>query len=380
MRAKARAMLEGYDAMWPLVDSQIDPNVKYPEKMPLDRLIEEICRPFGFTDFAIDNAANVDIATRRKAGKKRRHRKTPRALNAYKLPKKKPEHNDTFFQFLSRFLNRVGLWMWPSVDGNVLIVSTPDYDQEPLYSLRLKFDGKNNNVLSGGIRKDATEQPTFIVATGKIPAKTVEHSRIRVVHDNPYVAGLELGLTMQEQDAKLGRNRSPTTGDIDSSLSGFIGPPRPSKPLPDKPFFSGIDSTESGTFVSTMQRYHTELVDKWTQTIPVQPIKTPVNVFAATVAKPRFLRDPDSHTLDELEHFARRQMSLCTRKACVGRYLVPGFKIGDVPIQVDTMMDVDDDVSRWRGSMWVSGRTFHISRGGGTTTSLELLPPGAIVF
>lgn len=393
-------VLEGFDSMWPVTDSQIDPNKHYADKTSLETLLLDLLPQFGFANFFIDNGANVELAANRalhsikSAGKKRRHNVRTKTLKRYKLPKKKPAHNDTFWQFLMRLLNRSGLWMWPTVDGTGVIVSTPDYEQDPAFELRRSFFGDRNNVESGGIRRDCSDQPTQIIARGNVPLTAVEHQRTRVVLDNPYIVGLGLGLSLQEaqgvtqaqlqedqargqtlpggargltsavqlgiakaeQDARLGRN---------SSNLGRLG--------------AGSEAiSESQTYVSYLERLHTE-VQKWTQLIPVKPI-TVNNFFAPQTARPLFLKDDESHTLEELSHFAQRQMSLHARKAFIAKYKYMGHAINDVLPQPDMMFSLDDEVDGFNGQLWIVGRTFTCDRQKGQRTEVEGLMPNAVFF
>lgn len=411
--------LEGYDAFWPLNNSQIDPNKKYPEKTPLSKLIEDTLRDeFGFTHFAIDNEANVDVAANKRHPRRRRKRKP---LNQYKLPKKKPDQNDTYMQWLSRFLNRVGLWFWPTVDGTGVVVSTPDFDQDPRYTLRRKANGQGNNIQSGGVDRDCCEQPLYIVVRGSVPAKTAEHGRTRVVIDNPYVVGMGVGLSFQEdkrttserlednargqgatpqvalgiaqaeQEQRLGR-RLPTGLNLtDASTVTTEGvderdgaarandQARGQTRAEDASLGESRFIAENQTFISYLERAHHTVVDHWTQIIPVAPIRV-ANPYAPSVAMPRYLTDRDSHTLEELEHFARRQMSLCTRKAVVGNFVIPGLKLDGQMVQPDTIVSIDDDASDFHDNMWVLARTFRISRSGGVTTQIQTIPINSIVL
>jgi prophage tail gpP-like protein len=362
--------VSGYDSMWPVFDSQINPNKHYPDKTSLESLLLDLLPQFGFANFFIDNGANVELAANRalhsiKGGGGRRHRRhttRTKTLKRYKLPKKKAQHNDTFWQFLMRLLNRTGLWLWPTVDGTGVIVSTPEYDQDPAFELRRKFDGRTNNILRGGIRRDCSDQPSYICARGNVPPTVHEHHRTRVVCDNPYLAGLQLGLTLEEQDKVLGRNTS--------GQPNFIGPP---KPTPDKLFVPNTDVQESQTFVSFMQRSHTEFVDKWTQVIPVKPVHID-NFFAPQTARPIFIKDEESHTLEELQNYAKQQMSLHARKALVAKYTIQGHVINGIIPQPDMVFSVDDEVDGFKGQLWVVGRTLTCSREAGVTCEIEGIP------
>lgn len=399
--------IEGRDAMSPVIDSQIDPDHHYPDNTPLDKLLRDTLAPW-FEKFDITNEANIDVAAGKaaRAKLKRRTKRKSKALSQYPIPKSKPEHNDSFFVFLSRITQRYGLWIWPSVDGDTAIVGKPNFDQEPCCQLRRRrqqtvagfgramgappSDG-SNNIVRGGIRRDSSEQPSFIVARGNVPPKTVEHQRIKVIIGNPYDNVLE---------RLIGSPPADPTGPVDLNSLGNAENIRPffdAQPNPRPNAVSADDAIknilvgskiiedpsltsahETGTSNSLLARKQFLTVTD-VEVIPVKPIQIQ-NVYASLTARPRYLKDRHSRTLEELERFARRQMSLCTRKAFVGNYEIAGFKIDDAIPVVDTVVEVDDELSRFKGLLWVEGREVTLSRSGGATCRLSLIPLFSIQF
>lgn len=348
----------GCDVFSPVVRSEIDPRRRFPEKTPLDVLLHDILEPFGFTKFDIDNSANVQVAANRAlhsikvGGKAKRHPRRTRSaktLKEYPLAKAHPHHGETFFQFLGRLLNREGLWMWPNVQGDGVIVSTPNYDQEPCAQLRRKRGGATNNILRGGVIRDGSDQPSHIFATGRVPPREQQHSKMIVVLDNPLTS---------IKDSVGGAPQRLASGNAASDP----------KAAADKVLFS-----------DAVLQTHKELY-KWTTRVPTQPIDV-VNTFASLVSRPKYVKDDDSHTIAHLQAFAKRQMSLHLRHAVKLEYTILGhrFDTGVIPT-VDTIVDIQDDRSRWSGPAWVLSRTFNKSRNGGTTTDIELLPVGALSF
>ena len=352
--------IEGRDVFSPLVDSEIDPQKRYPDQTPLVKLLQDTFEPFGFDTFFVDNEANSSVA----AGKFiNRPKKKTKQLASYRLTQTKPHHNERYFDFISRITQREGLWCWPTVDGQGVIVGNPDFDQAPRYQIIRKNGGAANNILSGGIRYDSTDQPSYIVATGNIPPTEHEHTRTRLVADNPY--------TMFPDP--VAQFIAPTTNVRDEQVAQFnplAGNTQRSRP--------GEQAGEVLTFSSAAIREHQELF-KWTEVIPAKPIQLP-NTFASLVAKPKYLKDTESRTQDQLRRFALRQMSLYVRRAVVGRYVIMGHELDGQPVQIDTVVDVQDDRSNWHGPMWILSRTLRKSRSGGTTTEIETLPLNSLVF
>jgi hypothetical protein len=97
-----------------------------------------------------------------------------------------------------------------------------------------------------------------------------------------------------------------------------------------------------------------------------------------------YLHDEESHTLEQLEYFVRREMSLRLRKVMVGKYHVEGHAVPDKTgqlgiIATDTIYTVTDEVSLVDEAMWCLSRTFSQTRGAqGTQTEFELVRPYSI--
>ncbi len=359
--------VEGRDTMGPVVDAEIDTRKHFPDKTTLEKLLADTLEPFGFDTFFIDNEQNSNV----QAGKALpRHKKSRKKLGQYPIPKSKPHHNETHFQFLSRIVQREGLWIWPMVEGNGVVVAKPDYDQGPRYHLRRTIGGSGNNILHGGIRRDATGQPSYLVATGNVPATEFEHHKLSVVIDHPYLgsptrfllSGRLQGGFQNEQDKipEPQRNLIKGTAAFTSSRS------------------SGALRNETGTFSDVAAGVHIQDF-KWTTKIPAAPAKI-ANPFASSLAKPIYRKDTESHTQAQLQNFARREMSLYVRRAFAAHYTILGHEIDGVPVTVDSVVQVDDESCNFHGPLWVLSRTMRKSRSAGTTTDLELVPLHALEF
>jgi prophage tail gpP-like protein len=371
--------ISGRDTMSPLIDSQIDPSKIFPEKIKLQALILDLIADFGFD--TIEFASDADLKLGKKKKPKIRKKKGDKFLGNFPIPKKKPSHNDTYFGFISRITQRYGLWCSPTVDGTGLILDKPDYDQDPDYAVRRKRTGIDNNIISGGVKRSGTDQPSFIMARGDIPGRSVSHTRTRVIIDNPYVAGLGLGLSMQEQDENQLDPKSPNfkVGALDSQ-EAFLG--RNSVITDPLTGLAGSENIrEYQTFLTIQQRVHTSLTanQTFTTVVPVKPLKF-ANTYATKISRPRYIKDPNAHTIEELTNFAKREMSLCTRKAFVAHYEFMGHTIDGVIPQVNTIVAVDDEIADCHQLMWIQSRTFLCSRQGGCTVSIECLPLNSIFF
>lgn len=336
--------VEGRDVFAPLVTATIDPTqMKYPPLTPLSKLLMDTCQPFGFTAFFLDNEDNSNVA----AGKAiQRPTKSSKKLDQYKLPRTKPQHGETYYDFLLKLVEHEGLHFFPTVDGSGIVVAKPDFDQKPRYELRRTRDGKANNIIAGGIRRDGTDQPSCIIATGNVPPSEHECSRPIAMCAHPLLplAPIPAG--------------TPTN---------FVetGPVDPTAAMRQRLEEANIRGPEKwvATYVQN---------EKYVATVPAPPVNI-VNPFAPTMARPKFLKDQASHTAEQLANFAKRQMSLYLRRAFVARYTVAGHRIdGQVP-QVDSVISIVDERSNWRGNMWIISRVFRKGRRG-TYTEIEAVP------
>ncbi len=340
--------VEVRDTMGPVVDAEIDPRTHFPDKTPLSKLVEDTLQPFGFDTFFIDNEKNSNI----RAGKAiTRPKKPKKKLAEYPIPNSKPHHNERYFDFLSRIVQREGLWIWPTVEGSGVVVGQPDFDQAPRYQIRRRIGSAGNNVLRGGVRRDATDQPSYIVATANIPPTEFEHHKMCVVYDSPYFG-------------------------IDQVVQGGLGVVAPFRPVGQAE--RGQLGSETLTFSSAAARAHSELF-KWSTFVPNDKIKLE-NGFASIIARPKYRRDTESKNKAQLEHYVKREMSLYVRRACMGRYTILGHELDGQPLQVDTVVDVADDRSDWHQPMWILSVAHQKSRQGGTTTTIETLPLNSLVF
>lgn len=323
--------IHGRDRLGAVVDSIADPRGQVATGTTLAEFLIELLAPFGWTedDFLISNDANRDAKTggirgvpMTKGGKK----KGPKVLKDFALHQLKPHDHEGLFRFIQRVLERFGLWMWCSADGDTLIIDKPDFEQPPRYQLRRRRDqtsGRSNgtNILSGTVRYDGTDQPSIIVADGASGGGEFGHGQTKCYCVNPYFGLDEEGFPFD-------------------SISKII---------------SQYPEAEPVLFVT-------------------QPFKRRASKIPP---RPMFLHDEESKTQEQLNFFVKRTMSELLRKSLVCHYTVEGHgQLVDgvfTPWDIDTVVDVQDDVGGVHERMYVLGRSFEKSRHGGTTTNLELV-------
>lgn len=327
--------IEGRDRLGMAVDAIADPRVQFKEGTTLAEFLRATFAPFGWVaddHFVIDNDANRNAKTggirgipMTKGGKK----KGPRPLKDFVLHQLKPHNHEGVFAFASRVTQRFGLWIWPSADGDKLIVGRPDFTQEPSYHLRRTRNGETN-VLRGPVKRSLCDQPSVIIADGFSGA----------------------GADMFGQ----GRHKAYCVN----------------------PYF-GVDA--DGFMLDEVRRIVSKYPDAQQVTMTVQPYKRRrVNA----PIRPMFLHDDESKTQEQLNNFVRREMSLLLRKSMTAHYTCEGHgqEVDGVftPFAIDTIAEVHDEIARVDERMYVVGCAFEKSRQSGTHTRLELVRLNSIQF
>jgi len=308
----------GRDMMGQVVDGNADPKLQFTRDMTLTQiLVKVLVDQFGFGGVLQNPAADRDVKTGQQRGDKRTKKGKPiKSLQAHQV---RPYANESAFAFLARIVTRFGLWLWTTADGASVIVDIPDFEQQPLYTLRRRTDDQaiHNNVLSGGVRLSMADQPTHIVCDGFGGGGEFGHSRLRCFISNP----------------------------VFSANNGPI-----------------LDAYPDIVHIET----------DFTITSP-PPIDIPH-------ARCIYLHDEESRTADELENFARRQLALRMHRSLVAHYEVAGHTQNGVPWEVDTIVNVQDDLGGLHEPMWVLSRTFTKDRHAGTRTHLDLVRKGSLEF
>jgi prophage tail gpP-like protein len=328
--------VEGRDWISPIVDSHVDPKVQFSTNQTLEQLITQALSTFGSFPGAnpnaapsvgggvspivlvTDSAANNNVITGATRGT--RTNKNGTILKSVLNHQVKPYQHEGVWEFLSRVAQRFGLWMRPTADGTTIIVSTPDFTQDPSYTLqRLASGGVANNVLEGGIKFSRKNQPSMILASGFGGGGVFANSTLRAAIVNPCIQ----------------TNVAPT------------------------------------------------LVNYPNVTIVTTPVLGGASQFSQSIdilCRPLYLYDPESHTQGELESFLIRSLSLRMREALVGNYSIEGHTLGGAIVGIDTIAQVQDDRSNWSGPLWVQDRTFSKKPGSGTTSHVTLIRPGTLAF
>ena len=316
--------IDGRDVLGQAVDSCADPTISFAPTSTFLQVLTTVLAPYGFGDpvanFAADNQANRNVLTGGTRGTPTTKKGKP--LKSFINHQLKPHDREGAFQFCARVLQREALWPWPSADGKTIIVSTPNFslaENGPLQRLVRQQGNPANNILSGHVSYDMTDQPSVIVVDGVSGGGEFGHGQLKSILLNPTCA-----------------------------------------------------------FPPGWPAYYQALVAKFKDAKQLQPRNAFYSQMSPPFPRTVFLHDDEAKTQEELDAFTYREMAKLIRHSLCARYTVEGHAQTDasgnpIPWNVDCTVDVKDDVGQVNEPMWILSRTFNKSRGGGTTTDLELI-------
>ncbi len=322
--------LHGRDRLGAVVDSIADPRIQFKTGTTLLEFLKTLLAPYGWPGddhYITDPTVDRDAKTGGLRGNPTSKRKTKIGeLKSFKIYQLKPHNHEGLFRFITRTAERHGLFVRVTSDGEQVIVTNPDFEQDPRYNLYRNNRGYTN-ILSGDVVFDSTDQPSVIIADGFSGGGEFGAGAIKAYCVNPYFGVDEQGFNID---------------DVANILKEY-------------------SDAEQVLFVTQPYKQRT----------PVFPIR------------PMFIHDEESKTQDQLNFFLKRTMSELIRKSLVCHYTVEGHgqTIDGVftPWDVDTVVQVSDEVAGVNERMYVLGRTFEKSRQGGTTTKLELVRLNSIM-
>ncbi len=104
-----------------------------------------------------------------------------------------------------------------------------------------------------------------------------------------------------------------------------------------------------------------------------------VRVVDAYTPRPRYLRDSRARTLQIAEQRARHELARANAALESYEATVQGFSNAGRLWTANTMVNIDDEVTGATGAWLVTRVTFQRSRAAGHTTTLRLVPRGALV-
>ncbi len=326
--------IHGRDLLGQTLDTTADPTYELKAGGTLADLLKDLFSPFGWKtedDFVIDPRADRDAKAgirgtpTTRGGKK----KGPKPLKSFILHQTKPYNHESVYHFASRVAQRHGLWIWLSADGKKLNVGQPDFEGEPYAALFRTRDGRVGTTnVTGTVSLDMTNQPTVILADSFGGGSEYAKGRFRAYMINPLLGFDEDGNVFPEVAAFLAKAPSATKNE-----------------MPRTTFF------------------------RRAKNIPFRPM---------------ILHDPESKTPEQLNNFVRREMSLLVRQGVRAHYNTEGHGLatenGVLAWTPNTLVHVTDDAAGLDEDMYILGTRLAKSRGGGTTSSLDLILKNSIAF
>lgn len=367
--------LEGRDLASYLVDSSIALDIPISVNMPLLTLLENAVQPWGIEVVADSFAARETLRgnQRRRAGSRNRRAARSAGIrpDAYSLTAQaeaertgrpledvvgadleedagaiqarnaargsfansltqsdiqrlrirdaRPKVGETVWAFCERHVKRLGLLMWMSPDGR-LIVSSPDYTQEPSYSAVRRYRSQRtepNNILSGGVRQSIGERFNEITVYGK---------------GNPRITRRNARATNAARTEAALREGEPT--DVNTRA---------------------VRATPIGTASD----------DGWP---------------GDGLLKRHIMQDPSVRTDAQAEKRAIRELNILRRQAFVLEYTLADHAQGGTIYSVDTIVSVVDEAAAVNGNFYITRRSFSRDVKNGTSTSIKALPVGSLLL
>lgn len=157
--------VSGRDVLRSLCKANIWPGFN-PQRMTASEMVEYILQSYYFEDniptLFHDNSANRAVIGLKGAF----NPKNRSALQKKLIENSKAHSNEGAFEFIARTLSRIGLWIWATADGNI-VISGPEYDQAPSYHITRKFGNYGTNWPHASYRHDRTSSPTGVEVSGK---------------------------------------------------------------------------------------------------------------------------------------------------------------------------------------------------------------------
>lgn len=156
----------GRDYIADLTECNVDPTVKLKQGMTLAAALKLVFAPVGVTT-VVDDA---DVAIRDvRTGVSVKGKAKP-TFQALQLEDLKPNPGEGCFEFASRLVARHGCTIQPGTTRSEIVLTAPDYAQDPLYELRRTDDvnaSGGNTILSATVTRDYSKFPTYVAFDAK---------------------------------------------------------------------------------------------------------------------------------------------------------------------------------------------------------------------
>jgi prophage tail gpP-like protein len=360
-RGGSTIVLRGRDMLGPVCDAGLNPwsrDFQFADGQTLADIVGKVFFQFGIDTFFLTDAANRSLITGIDKSKAHLQEQeiqitrlvqildtaqeqtssqtisvwidpsAPVDLTQLKTKQLKPEVGETCYEFAERMAKRFHLHVWAMADGSGVVISKPDYTSSPNYALVNRYDGQGNNVIRGTLEQDYLNQPNVIIAKGFQGGGDFAHTRIKAAKVNEFT-----GYTFPGQIV-------PAVQTLLNSVPGLT-PEAPNDDLITNyaPFF-------------VQQNF----------------------------AKPVYIEDSNSKTLEQIRAAVVRKMSEFQRHALTLHYTVEDHHQNGTIWRVNEIARVEDQTLGITGNFWISRVGFKKSRSAGTLTDLTLMPLNTLQF
>jgi len=308
---------EGRDYVSDMVENHVDPEFNVAKDTPLAAAIVQVGAPVG-----IDTVwSNGDVGMRNIRTGKAPGNPAPADFSAIKLTDLKPQSGLGSYEWANRVAARNGVTIQPGGNRNELYLSAPDYQQTAVGTLRRSLGSTQagrNTIAKGRARRDYSKFPTHTLFTGKAAAQG---------KGKPAPLKFEAG-TRSVIDA-LGN------AELLAAKARIVDGRR-------KPSAAG------------------ELADFQLYRLLYQ-------------------QESESKKREQLERAATRAFSERFKDTLVYTCSVKGHELpdGGAVYGVNTVLNIQDELTDVNEPMWVASRTLSYSENGGAETELEFWRLGA---
>jgi hypothetical protein len=346
---------KGRDYLADLTECHIDPTLQIKKEMTLETALLMGCGVVGIDTIVSDDEVTMQqIRTGRKIKKKgkqaKRHKKP---LNEYK-----PQPGESIFAFYNRIVARLGATIQPGDARNKLVITSPRYDQDPLYSITRLIDeppGERNLVMHATATRDFSSFPTFVLVSGKM--------------------------------VSVGSTRAPTYAKLTVVRQG-VGVFKPPNALFEVPY--AVLEDEQVTTLKQLDRkasttdlarvLNAELAEILGRAVvPGRRLPSSSPATPGPLYRLLYQKDAESGDQAQIDRVAVRAFAQKFKETLTYRVTLRGHVDPSTGATwaVDTMCRVKDEVCEVDEVMWVASRRFSFSGGQGACTDLELLRPGS---
>ena len=322
----AKVTCHGRDYLSELVTCGADPTIKLEEGMLLSDAIQFACGPVGITGVVADE--DIDLREMR-TGQKIGGKKNGNAFKTGKLEDYKVNPGESLWDFCNRLAARYGATIQPGTDRTQLVLSAPNYDQSPSYTLKRLLDpgpGLANTIQTATCVRDFSSWPTHMMVVGRFgaPGAVKETGVVETLWKSTEEASPDYStVTVATATEQAVEYDLPSGSDFDLVIRGRIKP---------------TEAPKRGYKLYRLL-YH---------------------------------KDTDSKNQAQLDKVATRVFSEKFKDTLKFECTVKGHKDPTTGAQYspNTIATVQDELTGVNEKLWLEGRTFEQAEGGAAVTHL----------